>query len=294
MQTRAPWMERPTLLGQAAKALLLTAIGAVMVLPFVYIVAVSFSSYQDVLRGGVVLFPANPTLEAYATVLGSGIVTRALLVSAALTIGGTALNMALTVTLAYALSRPGVPGSRVMLAMVLFTFLFTPGIIPNYLLVKELGLLNSYASLVLPGAINAFNLIVLRNFFLAIPQELIESAQIDGSGDLRLLWSIVLPLSGPSLAVITLFYGVAHWNEFFNATLYLSDSAMWPIQLVLRQYVLQGSALAAASDVEAGQFAPPQTIQMAVVVIATLPILLVYPFLQRYFTKGVLTGAVKG
>lgn len=293
MQTRAPWMERPTLLGQATKALLLSLIGAVMVLPFVYIVAVSFSSYQDVLRGGVVLFPANPTLEAYTTVLGSGIVTRALLVSAALTIGGTALNMALTVTLAYALSRPGVPGSRVVLAIVLFTFLFTPGIIPNYLLVKELGLLNSYASLILPGAINAFNLIVLRNFFLAIPQELIESAQIDGAGDLRLLWSIVLPLSGPSLAVITLFYGVAHWNEFFNATLYLSDSAMWPIQLVLRQYVLQGSALA-ASDVEAGQFAPPQTIQMAVVVIATLPILIVYPFLQRYFTKGVLTGAVKG
>jgi putative aldouronate transport system permease protein len=187
------------------------------------------------------------------------------------------------------------PGSRFVLALVLFTLLFAAGIIPNYLLVKNLGLIDSYGSLILPGAINAFNLVILRQFFMSLPAELLESARLDGANDLWVLLRIILPLSKPVLAVVALFYGVAHWNDFFAATLYLNDAHKWPIQLVLRQYVLQGSALASAVNIDPNQPAPPtETIQMAVVVIATVPILIVYPFLQRYFTKGVLSGAIKG
>ena len=163
-------------------------------------------------------------------------------------------------------------------------------------MVKQLGLLNSYASLILPVALNAFNLVVMRQFFLEIPHELVDSAKIDGASELRILWSVVLPLSGAVVAVIALLYAVFYWNAFFQALLYLSDSSMWPLQLVLRQYVIQGSPLPGVTAYSAPGGAPPptQSIQMAVVVVATIPILLVYPFLQRYFTKGVLTGAIKG
>jgi len=291
---RPPWLERPSPFATAAKVVGLTLLVLVMLLPFAYVVAVSFSSYKDVAGGRFVLFPANPTLDAYRAVLSGGIVVRALQVSIGITLVGTFVNLLLTVSLAYGLSRPAVRGSRALLYLVLFTMLFWPGIIPSYLLVKELGLLNTYAALILPGAINAFNLIILRNFFMNIPPELLDSARVDGAGDLRVLWDITLPLSKAVLAVVGLFYGVAHWNSFFQATLYLNDSSMWPIQLVLRQYVLQGSPLGGLS-VNPNQPPPPmQTVQMAVVVIATVPILLVYPFLQRHFTKGVLTGAIKG
>lgn len=294
MAAAAPWMERPSLLGRVAKTVLLVLIAIVMVFPFMYVIAVSFSSYKDVLGGGLILFPANPTLEAYREVLANGIVTRALPVSTGITLFGTLTSLVLTVTMAYGLSRTNVPGSRFLLFVVLFTMLFWPGLIPSYLLVKQLGLLDTYASLVLPGAISAFNLIIIRNFFMGLPEELIESARLDGASDWHILRFIMLPLSKAVLAVIGLFYGVGYWNEFFNAILYLNDPSKWPMQLVLRQYVLQGSALAGA--VADPSIAPPptQTIQMAVVVLATVPILLVYPFLQKYFTRGVLTGAIKG
>ncbi len=203
--------------------------------------------------------------------------------------------MFMTVTMAYGLSRPSVPGSRLVLVLVLGTLLFSAGLIPNYLVVRQLGLIDTYGSLVLPGAISAFNLVVLRQFFMSLPAELLESARLDGASDLWILLRIVLPLSKPVLAVVALFYGVAHWNDFFAATLYLNDAHKWPIQLVLRQYVLQGGAPANAVTSDPNQSPPPaQTIQMAVVVIGTAPILIVYPFLQRHFTRGVLTGAIKG
>jgi putative aldouronate transport system permease protein len=274
---------------------LLLVLAVVMLFPFVYVIAVSFSSYKDIVGQGLIIFPTHPTTEAYRAIFKGGIVTHALWVSIGLTLGGTAVNMFMTVTMAYGLSRPGLPGSRFVLALVLFTLLFAAGIIPNYLLVKNLGLIDSYGSLILPGAINAFNLVILRQFFMSLPAELLESARLDGANDLWVLLRIVLPLSKPVLAVVALFYGVAHWNDFFAATLYLNDAHKWPIQLVLRQYVLQGSALASAVNIDPNQPAPPtETIQMAVVVIATVPILIVYPFLQRYFTKGVLSGAIKG
>jgi ABC-type glycerol-3-phosphate transport system permease component len=290
---RPAWMEEPGPAARIGKGLLLALIAVVMLFPLVYVVAVSFSSHKDVLGGGLILFPANPTLDAYRAILEGGVVVRSLAITAALTVVGTAINLVMTITMAYGLSRPGVPGSRLLLGLVLFTFLFAPGLIPNYLLVKELGLLNTYSSLVLPGLINAFNLLIVRSFFMNIPQELLDGARIDGASDLRVLLDFTLPLSKAVIAVVALFYGVAQWNTFFNAILYLSDNTMWPIQVVLRQYVLQGSPL--MSEVDPNQTPPPpQTIQMAVVVLATLPILLVYPFLQKYFTKGVLTGAIKG
>jgi putative aldouronate transport system permease protein len=292
---RPPWMERPSLLSQMGKAVFLILLSAVVIVPFMYIVSVSFSSYRDVVGGGLILIPRNPTLLAYETVLRGGIVQRALQVSIGITVIGTTLNTLFSVLMAYGLSRLGMPGGRFILVLVLFTFLFSPGIIPNYLLVKQLGLLDSFASLILPTLIGAFNLVILRNFFMNIPVELMDSARLDGASELQTLWHIVLPLSKAVLAVVILFYGVEHWNSFFDAILYLNDSSKWPIQLVLRQYVLQGSSLAAGLEVDPNQPPPPaQTIQMAVVVIATVPILLVYPFLQKYFTQGVLTGAIKG
>src|SRR5262249_55369708 len=196
------------------------------------------------------------------------------------------------VGMAYGLSRK-IVGGKIILIIALTTLLFTPGIIPNYLAVKQYGLLNTYASLILPVLVSAFNLVVLRQFFMGIPQELIDSAKIDGANDWDVLVKIVLPLSKAVVAVVALFIAVAYWNDFFRALLYLNDSSMWPLQLVLRLYVVQGAPLPTAGEVL--ENAPPlQSIQMAVVVVALIPILLVYPFLQRYFTRGVLSGAIKG
>jgi len=287
-------MEEAGPAAKVGKAVLLTLITLVMVFPFTYVVAASFSSYRDILGGGLILFPANPTLDAYREIFRGRIVTRALQVSIGVTLVGTAINMLMTVSLAYGLSRSNVWGSKAVLLLVLFSMLFSPGLIPNYLLVQELGLLNTYWSLILPGAVSAFNLLILRNFFMNLPQELLDSARVDGAGDLRVLWDMILPLSKAVLAVVALFYAVAHWNLFFNAILYVRDTNMWPIQVVLNQYVLQGSILGATEYDPSAPPPPPQTIQMAVVVVATVPILLVYPFLQKYFTKGVLSGAIKG
>ncbi|MEX3105270.1 carbohydrate ABC transporter permease [Streptomyces sp. V2] len=285
-------MERPRPVTQAGKALALTAVVLLVCVPFLVILSTSLASQREVVaNGGWVLWPQDPTLKAYRDILDGGIVTHALGVSAGVTLAGTLLSLACTVTLAYALSRPGVFGGRPVLLLILFTFLFPPGMIPNYLLVKQLGLLDSYASLVLPVLVNVFNLVVLRGFFQGIPEELYEAARLDGAGDLRVLWSVVLPLSKAALAVVGLFYAVAYWNSWFYASLYL-ESDHWPLQQVLRTYVIAGTGLTDTTTGE-GTVSAPQTIQMAVLVIATVPILLVYPFLQRYFTKGVLTGAVK-
>ena len=292
---QAPWMEDPHPLLQLAKFLTLAFIVVVMLFPFVHVVAVSFSSYQDVLTSGLILFPANPTLDAYRVVFSDGGIMQALRISAGLTIFGTAAQMVATTAMAYGLSRPGVPGSRFALILVLGAMLFYPGMIPSFLLIKELRLLGTYPALILPNLIGAFNLIILRQFFMNLPQELLDSAKIDGASDVRVLFSIVLPLSKAVLAVIALFYAIGIWNMFFNAILYIHTTSKWPIQVVLQQIVLEGTALNQASILDPNRPPPPPaTIEMAVVVIATLPILLVYPFLQKYFTRGVLTGAIKG
>ncbi len=292
---RPIWMEKTPLPVQLLKVIFLVIVALLVVLPFVYIVAVSFSSPKDVSGGGLILFPKNPTLESYRAILTGGVVLRSLVVSVGLVAVGTTAKMIFSVALAYGLSRTSVPGAKPVLFLVLGTLLFSPGLLPSYLLVKNLGLIDTFQSLIAPGLIGAFNLVVLRNFFMGLPRELLESARLDGANDWQILWRIVLPLSKAVLAVIALFYGVEIWNSFFNAILYLNDATKWPIQLVLRQYVLQGSSLASAVNLDPNQPPPPaQSIQMAVVVMATVPILLVYPFLQKYFAQGVLTGAIKG
>lgn len=290
---RPPWMEKPTRTGLLLKGLVLVLVVAAVAYPLLGVIGTSFASQSDIIRSpGLVLWPDHPTLEAYRTVFSGGVVTHALLVSVGVTLVGTATSVLVTIGMAYGLSRREVTGSRFILMTALFTMLFDPGIIPKFLTIKELGLYNTLASLVLPTMVSAFNLVVLRSFFMNLPEELYDAAKVDGAGDLRTLVRIVLPLSKAVIAVISLFYAVTYWNAFFNAMLYLSDNDKWPLSMVLRTFVLQGQSLEGASAGEA--LAPQQAVQMAVLVIAVVPILCVYPFLQRYFTKGVLTGAIKG
>lgn len=292
---RPPWQNRPSRPVQAVKGVVIAAIVLVMLYPFVYVVATSFSGDSTSVSGSGLL-PTDYSFDAYKAIFSGNVVLRSLLVSVGVTLVGTALSMVVTIGMAYGLSRTrDVPGTRFLLFAVLATMLFTSGIIPNYLLIKSLGLLDSYWSLVLPGLASAFNLVVLRNFFMEIPAEILASARIDGASEWQILVRIVLPLSKAVLAVVALFYAVGYWNDFFNALLYLNDNTKWPIQLVLNHYVIQGQELNQAGPPGGGQVRiATQAIQMAVVVVATVPILVVYPFLQRYFTKGVLTGAVKG
>lgn len=286
-------MEKPGPIAQGLKVLALVLICIVVIYPFITVIGTSLSDQTEIANAnGLVLFPLHPTLDAYKAIFTGGVVTAALLRSIFITVIGTALSMIVTVLMAYGLSRRNLVGGRFFLMAALFTMLFTPGIIPMFLMVKELGLLDTYASLILPTLVSAFNLIIVRSFIMNLPQELFEAARIDGAGEFRMLFTIVLPLSKGVLAVISLFYAVQYWNAFFNAMLYV-DSDKWPLSMVLRQYVLLGSPLDSAGA-SAEVAVPSQAIQMAVVVVSLVPILLVYPFLQKYFTKGVLTGAIKG
>ena len=290
---RPAWLEKDTKLLRAVKIGVFGVILFVVIYPFLSVLATSLASEPDVIKnGGLVIWPEHPTLGAYQTIFAGGVVTRAIWVSIGITTIGTLLSLAVTIGMAYGLSRP-IWGGKYFLLIALFTLLFVPGIIPNYLAVKQYGLLNTYAALVLPVLVSAFNLVVLRQFFMNIPGELVDSAKIDGANDWDVLVKIVIPLSKAVIAVVALFYAVSYWNDFFTALLYLNDSSMWPLQLVLRLYVVQGAPLPSAGDVV--ENAPPlQSIQMAVVIVAMIPILCVYPFLQRYFTRGVLSGAIKG
>ncbi|WP_037911851.1 carbohydrate ABC transporter permease [Actinacidiphila yeochonensis] len=286
-------MEKPRAVTSAAKAVALVAVVALVMVPFLIVVSTSLADNKDVVaNGGWVLWPQHPTLRAYREVFDGGIVGHALWVSAGVTVIGTAVSLACTIGLAYGLSRPDLFGGKPALLLILFTFLFPPGMIPSFLLVKSMHMLGSYDSLIAPVVINVFNLVVLRGFFQSVPNELHEAARLDGASEWRVLWQIVLPLSKAALAVVGLFYAVSYWNAWFAASIYL-DSDHWPLQQVLRTYVVGGAQLADTGAGDASQVAAPQTIQMAVLVVAVVPILVVYPFVQKYFTKGVLTGAVK-
>jgi putative aldouronate transport system permease protein len=288
-----PHWDKPGFFSQSILYVMMLILAAVMLFPFLYVLAVSFSSYRDVVDGKLIIFPAHPTLQAYSWVLQGAQFMQGLEVSIFLVVVGTAVNMFMTTTMAYALSRRGVPGNKFVLVLVLLTLLIAPGIIAKYLVVKQFGLLNTLWALIIPGAIVPFNLVVLRQFFLTIPEELIDSAKLDGASDLRILWSITLPLSKAALAAIALFYAVGHWNSFFEATIYLNDPQLYPVSVILRLLVLQGGQT--MNEALPGQTPPPDlTVQMAVVVLTILPILLLYPFLQKYFSKGVLTGSIKG
>lgn len=286
-----------TLPWRTLKSLILLVCVIAVVLPFLAIIATSLADADQVNKaGGYVLWPDDITFSSYRALLSGGLVSKAMLVSIGVTVVGTALSLVSSIMLAYGLSRPGSFGHKPVLMLLLMSMLFAPGIIPSYLMVKQLHLVNSYWSLILPTMINAFNVIVLRSFFMNLPKELIDAARIDGASEPKILTGIVLPLSKASVAVIGLFYAVTYWNAFFNALLYINDAAKWPMQLVLRTYVVNNATLSGGQvDVAAGAPIPPtQSLQAAILVLSIVPIVIVYPFLQRHMNKGVMVGAVKG
>ncbi|WP_194541576.1 carbohydrate ABC transporter permease [Paenibacillus sp. JZ16] len=274
---------------------LLLIIGLVTILPFLHVIAGSFTTVTELAQKQFVLFPTVWSLDAYKYVFSTNTVFRSLGVSVGVTFLGTLFSMLLTCLMAYGLSRKDLDGRNFIMFMVLFTMLFSGGMIPTFLVVKEMGLIDTYAALIVPTAINAFNLIIMRNFFQNLPEGLEESAKIDGAGDWGILFRIVIPLSMPAIATISLFYAVTYWNTYMSAILYLNDAAKWPVQVILRQIVILASGLAAdTSGMDEFVRPPEQTVKMAVIVIATLPILCVYPFLQKHFAKGALLGSIKG
>jgi putative aldouronate transport system permease protein len=291
---RPVWDEEPGLLAKVGKIVILAVVVLAVLGPLYTIVLTSISSQATITQaGGLVLIPGEISFAAYQQILDGGVVTRAVLVSVGVTATGTAISMVVSILCAYGLSRPGSFAHTPILFTLLITMFFSAGIIPAYLLVSGLGLINSYWALILPSSISVFNIIILRGFFMGIDRGILDSARIDGASEWRTLTQIVLPMSKAVTAVIALFYGVGYWNAFFNAVLYINDSAKNPLQVVLRSYVLQGVSVPGQVDVGTGAAAGP-ALQMAVIVLATVPILIVYPFVQKHFTKGVMIGAVKG
>ena len=263
-------------------------------LPFLNIIAVSLTPSIEYTKNPLIIWPQEPTLDAYRQIVSSSRIFQSVLNSAYITVVGTVTSLFLTTTYAYGLSKQGMPGRTAFGTIVIVAMLFGPGIIPLYVVVKGLGLINTYWSVILALGIQPFYCVLMRNFFENIPKDIMESAHIEGATERRILWSIVLPLSKAAIAVFTLFYSVFFWNEFFRPLMFLNDPEMWPVQVWLREIVINSSDMRMrADDVDNIQMVP-EIVKNAVVVVATLPILFVYPFLQKHFAKGLLIGAVKG
>ncbi|WP_210592817.1 carbohydrate ABC transporter permease [Streptomyces sp. GESEQ-35] len=292
---RPVWEEEPTKVGAAGKGLVLALACFAILFPLWIVVVTSLSTRKTIDQaGGLVMIPKDITFIAYQELLSGGQVTRAAIVSVLVTLVGTAFSMTVSVLCAYGLSRTGSLGHRWILMVLLATMFFSAGLIPTYLLVQTLGLTDTYLALILPSAISVFNILVLRGFFMEISQELTDSARIDGAGDFRILWQIVMPLSRAVIAVITLFYAVGYWSAWFNASLYLNDQDMMPLQNVMIQLVQKQEApVGLGQAIKTGQLSG-LAVQMAVMVMALLPVAVLSPFVQRHFKKGMLTGAVKG
>ncbi len=279
-----------------ANVIVLGMFALVTVIPFLYVIAGSFATQHELLERGFILFPTEFSLSAYKFIFSTSTLVRSLLVTIFITVVGTLINLIFTCLMAYPMARRDLDFRKPIQLMVIFTMLFGGGMIPTFLVVKNLHMIDTYWALLLPGAISAFNLIIIRSFFQQLPEGLEESAKIDGASDPGILVKIVLPLSMPVLATFSLFYAVGHWNTFFSAVLYINDSTKWPIQVLLRQIVIlsQGGSLGDTTAFEQDFVPPDQAVKMAVIVISTIPILVVYPFLQKHFAKGVLLGSVKG
>ena len=296
---RPIWEEKPTAAGQTAKGVVLFIVLAVILVPLYSVVLTSLSDQASInLAGGMVLVPHHITLESYRQIFTNQLILHSVVVSLLVTVVGTAISMVVTVLCAYGLSRRGSFAHRGVLMLLIVTMFFGGGLIPTFIVVSALGGYDSYWSLILPGAVSVFNVVVMRGFFMNTAQDLIDAARIDGAGDGRVLWSVVLPTSRAVVAVITLFYAIGYWNSFFNALLYLPDNGKWPLQMIVYTYTLLGS-LTPGTGITGGQIAghetlAPLSIQMAVVTLTLIPILVVYPFVQRHFVKGMLIGAIKG
>lgn len=283
----------PSVFMRGFKGVVLFACCALVLVPFSAVISTSLADQAQIsAAGGYVLWPDNPSFTAYEAIFRGGVVTRATIVSVGITLVGSTMSVTVVALLAYSLSRPGTWGQRPILLLVLFTMLFSAGLIPNYLLIKELGLIDSYWALILPTLTSAFQIIIMRAFFLEVPKEIIDSARIDGASELQILVRIMLPLSKAVVAVIALFNAVSYWNAYFNAVLYINSTEKWPLQLVLRTYVVDNTLI--GSDLPSEIVPPQQSLQMAILVVSLIPITLIYPFLQKHFAKGIVIGAIKG
>jgi multiple sugar transport system permease protein/putative aldouronate transport system permease protein len=297
---RPVWEEKPTAVGQTAKGVTLTVVTLVVLIPVYCVVLTSLSPQSSVnIAGGIVIWPHGLTLNAYKEMLQGGVITRAMVISLAITIVGTAISMVVSVLCAYGLSRPRSVAHRWILMTLIVTMFFSGGIIPSFIVVSDIfNGYDQYWALILPGAVSAFNILIMRAFYMNTAGELIEAAKLDGASEFRILWSVVLPTSKAVNAVMALFYAVGYWSAFFNVMLYMpADSSKWTLQYVLYTYVSQGATMPGQNSATAitGKDMPaPLSLQMCVVVLTLIPILIVYPFVQKHFTKGMLTGAVKG
>lgn len=276
-------------------------IAAVIILivlyPLLFVVSASFSDPARVLGGEVWLLPKGLTLEAYTNILHNDKIWTGYRNSIVYAVVGTLINIVMTLLAAYPLSRPDLPGRKGLMMIVTLTMFFSGGLIPSYLLVKSLGMVDTMWALIIPGAISTYNLIVMRTYFQSsIPWELQEAAHIDGCSNWRLLISIILPLSKPIIAVMVLFYAVGHWNAFFNALIYIRTEDLYPLQLVLREILM----ISQSAGVDGGNVGMEEkillseSIKYAVIIVSSLPVLIMYPFVQRHFVKGVMIGSIKG
>ncbi|PWV88432.1 carbohydrate ABC transporter membrane protein 2 (CUT1 family) [Paenibacillus cellulosilyticus] len=267
----------------------------ICLVPFLHIIAVSLSSKQEIMSDRVTIFPRGLDWHAYEIVFQDSRMLWSMGLTIMLTVAFTALSMVMSIFAAYPLTKEHLKGRSFFMMLIVFTMFFSGGLIPEYLLVKQLGLLDNLFSLILPGMISAFNLIILRSFFSTIPASLEESAHLDGSSHIGTLLRIVLPLSMPVLATLSLFYAVTRWNGFMDALFYITNSELYPIQLKLYQVVMNSMVTDLTAQEGAVQMdVVPESIKAASIMFATAPILIVYPWLQRYFVSGIMIGAVKG
>lgn len=279
----------------AFNLIFLTCLALAMFLPFLNVLAQSFSSSQAIVAGKVLFVPVDFTWINYQYVFSDAAIWRSFGVTVYITVVGTLINLIATASLAYPVSRQEYIGRQYVVFMVLITIVFTAPLIPNFILMKNLHLTNTLWALLIPGAISSFNFFVMRAFFMQIPSEIIDSGRMDGCSELRMIWSIVLPLSKPVMASLGIFYAVNHWNTYMSALYYVNKPALWPLQVKLRQLIAADDI---AIDPSASQFSSlahmdPEGIKMATIIIATVPIVLIYPFLQRHFVKGMMIGSVK-
>ncbi|OZB97644.1 carbohydrate ABC transporter permease [Paenibacillus sp. XY044] len=276
----------------------LIVVTLVVLYPLVFVLSASFSDPQTVLRGEMLLWPKGINLNSYEKIFQNKDIISGFTNTLIYTTLGTAINLVMTILAAYPLSRRDFVGRNAIMALLVFTMFFSGGLIPTYLLIKNLGMLNTLWVMIIPNAVSIWNIIIMRTFFQqSIPHELQEAATIDGCSNIQILTRIMLPLSMPIIAVTILFYAVGHWNAFFNALLYLTDKDKFPLQLVLREILIQGQTndmVKMSTESAIKQQREVEGIKYAVLVVANIPVLVLYPFLQRYFVKGVMIGAIKG
>ena len=277
--------------------LILTLISLMCILPLLYVISISFTDPKVHIPLQFQLFPKKFSISAYRYILSTNSFLNAFRSTVIITLGGTLCNLICTFTYAYALTKRELPFRKVLLGLIILYLIFSVGMIPNYLLIRGLGLINSYWALILGGLTNSWSLIVVRSFLDSLPKELEESATIDGCNELMSFLYVIIPLSLPSIAAFTLFFAVGHWNTYMSALLYLTDPKKWTLQILVKSLVIDQQGVAAAGATAAisdDRVVPQETIRLASIVLSMAPILCVYPFLQKYFVKGIMLGAIKG